>query len=106
MMLLCKHLIRQAHMRGHQIRRLNEVGLRGFHVKEMDQVLESETNEYEFLITGRQQKSAVLGKAVARVTSMVRRPEARDQYLRLVTKLETLQVVDRTTVAIPSTAAI
>ncbi|CAL1397533.1 unnamed protein product [Linum trigynum] len=98
MMLLCKHLIRKAHMRGHQIRRLNDVGLRGFHVKEM--------NEYEFLITGRQQKSAVLGKAVARVTSMVRRPEARDQYLRLVTKLETLQVIDRTTVAIPSIAAI
>ncbi|CAI0467654.1 unnamed protein product [Linum tenue] len=102
----------QAHMRGHQVRRnynkvvwsvsivekailrwrRKGVGLRGFNAKETEGVPEGETDEYEFLITSRQQKSAGVEKALARVTSMVRHPEARDQYLRLVTKFETLKV--------------
>ncbi|CAN1806258.1 Calmodulin-binding transcription activator 3 [Linum perenne] len=110
----------QAHVRGHQVRRHYKkivwsvsivekailrwrrkgAGLRGFNVKKEIQqcgMLSNETNEYEYLINSRQLKSLGVEKALARVTSMVRYPEARDQYLRLVTKFGTLKVGDTAT---------
>lgn len=49
-------------------------------------------DEYEFLSIGRKQKSAGVDKALERVKSMVRNPEARDQYMRLVAKFESYKV--------------
>lgn len=101
-------------MRGHQVRkqykrvvwsvsivekailrwRRKGSGLRGFRVEKlMGDVLETDkTDEYEFLRIGRKQKFAGVEKALARVRSMVRNPEARDQYMRLVTKFGNLKV--------------
>ena len=50
-------------------------------------------DEYEFLRIGRRQKIAGVEKALARVQSMVRHPEARDQYMRLVKKYEDSKVM-------------
>lgn len=102
-------------MRGHQVRkqykrvvwsvsivekailrwRRKGSGLRGFRVDKVmgDVASETEkTDEYEFLRIGRKQKFAGVEKALARVRSMVRYPEARDQYMRLVTKFGNLKV--------------
>lgn len=98
----------QAHVRGHQVRkhykkviwsvsilekvvlrwRRKRVGLRGFRA---DMALgdsrpqTGKIDEYEFLRHGRKQKIAGVEKALARVQSMVRYPEACDQYMRLST---------------------
>ncbi|PKA54710.1 Calmodulin-binding transcription activator 2 [Apostasia shenzhenica] len=97
----------QAHVRGHQVRkqykkvvwsvsivekailrwRRKGSGLRGFRVeKATDGAVKDveKTDEYEFLRLGRKQKVAGIEKALARVKSMVRYPDARDQYMRLV----------------------
>ncbi|XP_018850509.2 calmodulin-binding transcription activator 3-like isoform X3 [Juglans regia] len=107
----------QAHVRGHQVRkqykrvvwsvsivekailrwRRKGSGLRGFRVDKVmgDVASETEkTDEYEFLRIGRKQKFAGVEKALARVRSMVRYPEARDQYMRLVTKFGNLKMGD------------
>lgn len=99
----------QAHVRGHQVRkqykkvvwsvgivekvilrwRRKGAGLRGFHVQKSiaNAVPEIEIgDEYEFLRVGRQQKVHGIEKALARVKSMARDQEARDQYMRLTTK--------------------
>lgn len=110
----------QAHVRGHQVRkqykkvvwsvsivekailrwRRKGPGLRGFRMQETigNVQPDSEKNdEYDFLRIGRKQKFAGVEKALARVQSMVRHPEARDQYMRLVTKFEEIQVSDEET---------
>lgn len=58
----------------------------------MEKAKIEKTDEYEFLRIGRKQKYAGVEKALARVRSMVRYPEARDQYMRLATKFENLKV--------------
>ncbi|KAF8392698.1 hypothetical protein HHK36_023047 [Tetracentron sinense] len=106
----------QAHVRGHQVRkqykkviwsvsivekailrwRRKGAGLRGFRAEKAigNVVPESEkSDEYAFLRLGRKQKVADVEKALARVQSMVRHPEARDQYMRLVTKFEKSKVI-------------
>lgn len=94
-------------MRGHQVRkqykkvlwsvsivekailrwRRKGSGLRGFRAGcacgDVEQVV-GKTDEYDFLRLGRKQKVAGVEKALARVQSMARNPEARDQYMRLV----------------------
>ncbi|CAN6466613.1 unnamed protein product [Victoria cruziana] len=105
----------QAHFRGHQVRkqykkvvwsvgivekailrwRRKGVGLRGFRADRSIQNSESageRNDEYEFLRDGRKQKVAGVEKALARVQSMVRYPEARDQYMRLVTNFQKAKV--------------
>ncbi|XP_059280865.1 calmodulin-binding transcription activator 2-like isoform X2 [Lycium ferocissimum] len=107
----------QAHVRGHQVRkqykkfvwsvsilekvilrwRRKKPGLRGFRPEKTSQegTLEFEKNdEYEYLSIGRKQKFAGVEKALARVQSMVRHPEARDQYMRLVAKFESSKLDD------------
>ncbi|XP_052207577.1 calmodulin-binding transcription activator 3-like isoform X2 [Diospyros lotus] len=101
----------QAHVRGHQVRkqykkvvwsvgivekailrwRRKGQGLRGFRRGKTTENLPSETetnDEYEFLRIGRKQKVQGVEKALGRVQSMVRHPEARDQYMRLVREFE------------------
>ena len=96
-------------MRGHQVRkqykkvvwsvsivekvilrwRRKGAGLRGFRMQKSiePEVPEIEIgDEYEFLRLGRQQKVHGIEKALARVKSMARDQEARDQYMRLTTK--------------------
>ncbi|KAG1371407.1 calmodulin-binding transcription activator 1 [Cocos nucifera] len=97
----------QAHVRGHQVRkqykkvvwsvsivekailrwRRRGAGLRGFRAEsassDVEQVV-GKIDEYDFLRLGRKQKAAGVEKALARVRSMARNPEARDQYMRLV----------------------
>lgn len=58
----------------------------------MEKAKIEKTDEYEFLRIGRKQKYAGVEKALARVRSMVRYPEARDQYMRLASKFENLKV--------------
>ncbi|XP_042517418.1 calmodulin-binding transcription activator 3-like isoform X2 [Macadamia integrifolia] len=105
----------QAHVRGHQVRkqykkvvwsvsivekailrwRRKGAGLRGFRAEKAIGNVENEvgkTDEYDYLRQGRKQKVAGLEKALARVHSMVRYPEARDQYMRLVTKFQKLKM--------------
>lgn len=107
----------QAHVRGHQVRkqykkvvwsvsivekailrwRRKGAGLRGFQVAKamVDVAPEIEkTDEYDFLRIGRKQKFAGVEKALARVKSMVHYPEARNQYMRLVTKFENQKMGD------------
>ncbi|KAF3778001.1 Calmodulin-binding transcription activator 2, partial [Nymphaea thermarum] len=107
----------QAHFRGHQVRkqykkvvwsvgivekailrwRRKGVGLRGFRADRSIQNAESaggKSDEYEFLRDGRKQKVAGVEKALARVQSMVRYPEARDQYMRLVTNFQKAKIMD------------
>ncbi|XWS14276.1 hypothetical protein CRYUN_Cryun36dG0108700 [Craigia yunnanensis] len=108
----------QAHVRGHQVRkqykkviwsvsivekvilrwRRKGAGLRGFRVQKSieNAVPEIEIcDEYEFLRLGRQQKLDGIEKALARVKSMARDQEARDQYMRLTTKFGESKVSDR-----------
>ncbi|XP_009793082.1 calmodulin-binding transcription activator 3-like isoform X1 [Nicotiana sylvestris] len=107
----------QAHVRGHQVRkqykkfvwsvsivekailrwRRKKPGLRGFQPEKTSQkeLPEFEKNdEYEYLSIGRKQKFAGVQKALARVQSMVRHPEARDQYMRLVAKFDSFKLDD------------
>ncbi|KAJ6720891.1 CALMODULIN-BINDING TRANSCRIPTION ACTIVATOR CAMTA [Salix viminalis] len=107
----------QAHVRGHQVRkqykkvvwsvgivekailrwRRKRTGLRGFRLEKTigDVKPESEkADEYDFLRISRKQKFAGVENALARVTSMVRHPEARDQYMRMVTKFENIKMGD------------
>ncbi|KAH0767935.1 hypothetical protein KY285_003806 [Solanum tuberosum] len=107
----------QAHVRGHQVRkqykkfvwsvgilekgilrwRRKKSGLRGFRPEKTSQkgILEPEKkDEYDYLSIGLKQKSAGVEKALARVQSMVRHPEARDQYMRLVAKFKSCKLDD------------
>nr|XP_011464949.1 PREDICTED: calmodulin-binding transcription activator 1-like isoform X3 [Fragaria vesca subsp. vesca] len=106
----------QAHVRGHQVRktykklvwsvgimekvilrwRRKRPGLRGFRVeKAVDTSSENKrSDDYDFLSVGRKQKFAGVEKALARVQSMSRHPEAREQYMRLQLKFEKLKMVD------------
>ncbi|KAK8499435.1 hypothetical protein V6N13_050363 [Hibiscus sabdariffa] len=99
----------QAHVRGHQVRkqykkllwsvgivekiilrwRRKSAGLRGFRVQTAIKNAVSDIDigdEYEFLKVGQQQKVDGIEKALARVKSMARDQEAREQYMRLTTK--------------------
>lgn len=104
----------QAHIRGHQVRkqykkvvwsvgivekailrwRRKRVGLRGFRAEATiaDSETQGQSDEYDFLRAGRKQTVAGVEKALARVQSMVRYPEARDQYRRLVTNFQKFKV--------------
>lgn len=104
----------QAHIRGHQVRkqykkvvwsvgivekailrwRRKRVGLRGFRAEAtiVDSGTQGQSDEYDFLRAGRKQTVAGVEKALARVQSMVRYPEARDQYRRLVTNFQKIKV--------------
>ncbi|KAK7363419.1 hypothetical protein VNO77_05562 [Canavalia gladiata] len=107
----------QAHIRGHQVRkqykkvvwsvsivekailrwRRKGAGLRGFRVGQPVGIVAKDTekgDEYEFLSIGRRQKSDDVKKALDRVKSMVRNPEARDQYMRLVMKYQNFKIDD------------
>ncbi|XP_024170288.1 calmodulin-binding transcription activator 2 isoform X1 [Rosa chinensis] len=107
----------QAHVRGHQVRknykklvwsvgimekvilrwRRKRPGLRGFRVEKAIEDVSSENkrnDDYEFLSVGRKQKFAGVEKALARVQSMSRHPEAREQYMRLQSKFEKLKMAD------------
>lgn len=107
----------QAHARGYQVRkqckkfvwsvsilekvilrwRRKKKGLRGFQPEKTSQkgTLEfDKKDEYEYLSIGLKQKFAGVEKALARVQSMVRHPEARDQYMRLVAKFESSKLDD------------
>ncbi|KAJ0976453.1 hypothetical protein J5N97_018418 [Dioscorea zingiberensis] len=98
----------QAHVRGHQVRkqykkvvwsvsivekailrwRRKGAGLRGFYADKLGGSIapgDETTDDYEFLRLGRKQKAAAVEKALARVQSMARNPQGRDQYMRLVT---------------------
>ncbi|PIN11877.1 hypothetical protein CDL12_15515 [Handroanthus impetiginosus] len=106
----------QAHVRGHQVRKnykkiiwsvgiLDKVilrwrrkgrGLSGFKPEALGtgtSMVDAETNEddYDFLKEGRKQSEARLSKALDRVRSMVRYPEARDQYHRLLNVVSEMQ---------------
>ncbi|CAA6661705.1 unnamed protein product [Spirodela intermedia] len=100
----------QAHVRGHGVRRQYKKivwsvgivekailrwrrkgsGLRGFRGEEANGEGRhgdaEETDEYDFLHLGRKQKAAGVERALARVQSMARCPEARDQYMRMVAR--------------------
>ncbi|KAF5737105.1 hypothetical protein HS088_TW14G01262 [Tripterygium wilfordii] len=103
-----------AHIRGHQVRkqykkvvwsvsivekailrwRRKGAGLRGFRVERaIGDVLpkSDKSDEYDFLRISRRQKFAGVEKALARVKSMVRSAEGRDQYMRLVTRFENMK---------------
>ncbi|XP_061360263.1 calmodulin-binding transcription activator 2-like isoform X2 [Gastrolobium bilobum] len=107
----------QAHIRGHQVRKLykkvvwsvsivekailrwrrKRAGLRGFRVGPSVGIVakdDDKNDEYEFLSIGRRQKSDDVKKALDRVKSMVRHPEARDQYMRLIMKYQTYKIDD------------
>ncbi|TQD83512.1 hypothetical protein C1H46_030893 [Malus baccata] len=107
----------QAHVRGHQVRknykkvlwsvgilekvilrwRRKGTGLRGFRVEGPTEDASSEVkknDDYEFLSVGRKQKFAGVEKALARVQSMARQPEAREQYMRLLSNFEKLEMAD------------
>ncbi|XP_068463608.1 calmodulin-binding transcription activator 2-like isoform X2 [Phaseolus vulgaris] len=99
----------QAHIRGHQVRkqyrkivwsvsivekailrwRRKGAGLRGFRGEQPGGI-----DEYDFLSDGRRQKSEDVKKALDRVKSMVRNPEARDQYMRLILKYQKFKIDD------------
>ncbi|KAI3469225.1 hypothetical protein Pfo_025888 [Paulownia fortunei] len=104
----------QAHVRGHQVRkqykkvlwsvsvvekailrwRRKKPGLRGFQTEKASEHAPfhiDKNDEYEYLRIARKLKVAGVEKALARVQSMVRHPEARDQYMRLV-KLENFKL--------------
>lgn len=71
--------------------RRRKCGLRGYRLTKAAEALEpalEKDDEYDFLRIGRKQKAEGVEKALARVQSMARNPEARDQYLRLVSKYE------------------
>lgn len=108
----------QAHVRGHQVRkqykkvvwsvsivekailrwRRKGAGLRGFRAGNTIKNTEpgnERIDEYEFLRVGREQKVAGVEKALARVQSMVRHQEGREQYMRLVKKFQKLKMDDK-----------
>ncbi|KAL0545176.1 hypothetical protein IC582_020323 [Cucumis melo] len=113
----------QAHVRGHQVRkeyrkviwsvsivekailrwRRKRVGLRGFKAEgAMGEVVTphpkmDKSDEYEFLRIGRQLKYADVEKALSRVKSMARSPEARRQYMRLVANFNKFKINDEET---------
>ncbi|KAJ3683915.1 hypothetical protein LUZ60_014142 [Juncus effusus] len=104
----------QAHVRGHQVRkqykkvvwsvsivekailrwRRKGAGLRGFRAGNLTTGTGTSTgtggherapsDEYDYLSLGRRQKEVGLDKALARVRSMTRSSDARDQYMRLL----------------------
>ncbi|XP_024537773.1 calmodulin-binding transcription activator 1 [Selaginella moellendorffii] len=99
---LRRHVVRiQAHVRGHQVRkqlrkilrvvsviekavlrwRRKRVGLRGFKPDNTNGV---SSDDDDYLREGRKQKEIVLDKAVARVQSMARSEQGRDQYRRML----------------------
>ncbi|XP_017437697.1 calmodulin-binding transcription activator 1 isoform X2 [Vigna angularis] len=100
----------QAHIRGHQVQkqykkvvwsvsivekailrwRRKGAGLRGFRGGQPVGI-----DEYDFLSVGRRQKSDDVKKALDRVKSMVRNPDARDQYMRLIMKYQNFKIDDR-----------
>ncbi|KAJ1403030.1 P-loop containing nucleoside triphosphate hydrolase [Sesbania bispinosa] len=105
----------QAHFRGHRVRkqykkvvwsvsivekailrwRRKGAGLRGFRVGQPVGIVPKDaekSDEYDFLSIGRRQKSDDVKKALDRVKSMVRNPEARDQYMRLIKKYQNFKV--------------
>lgn len=110
----------QAHVRGYQVRkqyrkviwsvsivekailrwRRKRVGLRGFKAEgAMGEVVTphpkvEKSDEYEFLRIGRQLKYADVEKALSRVKSMARSPEARRQYMRLVANFNKFKIND------------
>ncbi|XP_057419010.1 uncharacterized protein LOC130713241 [Lotus japonicus] len=107
----------QAHIRGHQVRkqykkvvwsvsivekailrwRRKGAGLRGFRIGQPFGIVGKDaekSDEYDFLSIGRRQKSDDVKKALDRVKSMVRSPEARDQYMRLIMKYQNSKVDD------------
>lgn len=51
-------------------------------------------DDYEFLSVSRKQKFAGVEKALARVQFMARQPEAREQYMRLISNFEKLEMTD------------
>ncbi|KAJ7945407.1 Calmodulin-binding transcription activator 2 [Quillaja saponaria] len=106
----------QAHVRGHQVRksyrkiiwsvgimekvilrwRRKGSGLRGFKQEAITegpsiQDVSSKEDDYDFLKEGRKQTEERLQKALGRVKSMVRYPEARDQYSRLLNVVTNIQ---------------
>ncbi|XP_022955591.1 calmodulin-binding transcription activator 3-like isoform X3 [Cucurbita moschata] len=110
----------QAHVRGYQVRKLyrkviwtvsivekailrwrrKRVGLRGFKAEGATGEVASshsqveKSDDYEFLRIGRQLKYADVEKALSRVKSMARSPEARHQYMRLVTKFHIFKQIN------------
>lgn len=112
--MFCYAYCSQAHVRGYQVRkqykkvlwsvsvvekailrwRRKKPGLRGFHTENASEGAPSnidKNDEYEYLRIARKLKVAGIEKALARVQSMVRHPEARNQYMRLV-KLDNFKV--------------
>eukprot|EP00250_Pteridium_aquilinum_P015682 c22699_g1_i1 orf=609-3917(+) len=105
-LLFRQHVVKiQAHFRGHQVRkqykkiiwsvsivekailrwRRKGRGLRGFEsVAATENAQGGSDGDDDFLKAGRKQIEAGLEKALARVQSMVRSPEAREQYRRLL----------------------
>lgn len=76
--------------------RRKRCGLRGYRLTKAAEAPEPDLekdNEYDFMRIGRKQKAEGVELALARVQSMARNPEARDQYLRLVRKLEKDKVI-------------
>lgn len=71
-------------------------GLRGFRPDALNkapttQAKPSEEDDYDYLKDGRKQTEERLQKALVRVKSMVRYPEGRAQYRRLLTAVEGFQ---------------
>lgn len=109
----------QAHVRGHQVRkqykkvvrtvsimekailrwRRKRTGLRSFQLERRvgdDHGGDEGTDdEYDFLRISRKQKFDEVERALARVKSMVRNPEARDQYMRLVQKFDNFKIINK-----------
>lgn len=109
-LLFRQHVVKiQAHVRGHQVRknykkivwsvgivekailrwRRKGRGLRGFYQvtplqNKNEYTVSNSDGDSDFLKVGRKQTEAGLEKALARVQSMVKSPEARDQYRRLL----------------------
>ncbi|NP_001266138.1 calmodulin-binding transcription factor SR4 [Solanum lycopersicum] len=107
----------QALVRGHEVRkqykkfvwavsilekgilrwRRKKTGLRGFWPEKTSEtgIVEREKEEeYDYLSIGLKQKCAGVEKALGRVESMVRHPEARDQYMRMVAKFKSCKLDD------------
>lgn len=83
--------------------RRKRVGLRGFKAEGATGTVVTphpqveKSDEYEFLRIGRKLKYAGVEKALSRVKSMARSPEARHQYMRLVAKFDNFKVTSITT---------
>ncbi|XP_038882532.1 calmodulin-binding transcription activator 3-like isoform X3 [Benincasa hispida] len=115
----------QAHVRGYQVRkqyrkviwsvsivekailrwRRKRVGLRGFKAEGATGEVVTphpkveKSDEYEFLRIGRQLKYADVEKALSRVKSMARSPEARHQYMRMVANFNKFKINNEETSA-------